>query len=241
MDPTRDIFFFSNFITVISNEELIILRERRTCLTTSLYYVVTWLLQPLVLIYQTLWDNFTTKSVIHKAAIQPAAIPNGLWRAFCTAASFDILGIIPGKLVERSWTVRPAALWIALLTDFIFAIFVISLFLCLVRGIIENRYDDLCRRFQSGDPESVAQMYTHNCQLLTYGEPPIYGRKGTVNSGWYIFRTRSEPARHRSGGRGDQEERERAYHLIWTIFFVSLWCWNGKKLVCEERSQMRNW
>ena len=47
-------------------------------------------------------DNFTTMSVIHKVAIQPAAIPNGLWRAFCMAASFDILGIIPGKLVERS-------------------------------------------------------------------------------------------------------------------------------------------
>ena len=31
------------------------------------------------------------------------------------AASFDILGIIPGKPVERPWTVRPAALWIALL------------------------------------------------------------------------------------------------------------------------------
>ena len=34
-------------------------------------------------------------SAIHKAAVQ-----NGLWRAFCTAVPFDILGIIPGKAVE---------------------------------------------------------------------------------------------------------------------------------------------
>ena len=39
-------------------------------------------------------------SAIHKAVVQPAAIQNGLWRAFCIVASFDILGIIPGKPVE---------------------------------------------------------------------------------------------------------------------------------------------
>ena len=40
-------------------------------------------------------------SAIHKATIQSATIQNGLWRAFCTVASFDILEIIPGKPVER--------------------------------------------------------------------------------------------------------------------------------------------
>ena len=35
-------------------------------------------------------------SPIHKAAVQ-----NGVWRSFCTAVFFDILGIIPGKPVER--------------------------------------------------------------------------------------------------------------------------------------------
>ena len=40
-------------------------------------------------------------SAIHKATIQRAAIQNGLWRALCTVASFDILGIIPGKPVEQ--------------------------------------------------------------------------------------------------------------------------------------------
>ena len=49
-------------------------------------------------------------SAIHKAAVRPAAVQNGVWRAFCTAVSFDILGIIPGKPVERPLTVRPAAL-----------------------------------------------------------------------------------------------------------------------------------
>ena len=37
---------------------------------------------------------------IHKAAVQPATVQNGRWRKFCTAVSFDILGIIPGKSVE---------------------------------------------------------------------------------------------------------------------------------------------
>ena len=41
-----------------------------------------------------------TNSVVHKATVQPATIQNGLWRAFCMVASFDILGIIPGKPVE---------------------------------------------------------------------------------------------------------------------------------------------
>ena len=40
-----------------------------------------------------------------------------VWRAFCMAVSFDILGIIPGKPVERLWTMRPAALWIGLLAE----------------------------------------------------------------------------------------------------------------------------
>ena len=67
----------------------------------------------------------------------------------------------------------------SLFTSFMIVLF----FVCLVRGIIEKRYDELCRRFQSGNPESVAEMYTHNCQLLTYGEQPIYGRKGKQ---WWI-------------------------------------------------------
>ena len=38
-----------------------------------------------------------TYSAIHKATVQPATIQNALQRPFCMAASFDILGIIPGK------------------------------------------------------------------------------------------------------------------------------------------------
>ena len=40
-------------------------------------------------------------SAIHKAVVRPAAVQNGVWRVFCMVASFDILGIIPGKPVER--------------------------------------------------------------------------------------------------------------------------------------------
>ena len=36
-------------------------------------------------------------SAFHKAAVQPAAVQNGVWRAFCMVASFDTLGIIPVK------------------------------------------------------------------------------------------------------------------------------------------------
>ena len=42
-----------------------------------------------------------TNSPIHKAAGRPAAVQNGVWRAFCTAVSFDILGITPGKPLEQ--------------------------------------------------------------------------------------------------------------------------------------------
>ena len=56
-----------------------------------------------------------TCSPIHKAAVRPAAVQNMVWRSFCTAVFFDILGITPGKPVERPWTLRPVALWIALL------------------------------------------------------------------------------------------------------------------------------
>ena len=49
-------------------------------------------------------------SAIHKAAIWPAAIQNGVWRAFCMVVSFDILGIVPGKPVEQLGTMRLAAL-----------------------------------------------------------------------------------------------------------------------------------
>ena len=66
--------------------------------------------------YVTIIDNNNNQpnSAIHKAAVQPAAVQNRVWRVFCTAASFDILGIISGKPVERPWTVRPTALWIVL-------------------------------------------------------------------------------------------------------------------------------
>ena len=46
-------------------------------------------------------QDIQNNNAIHKAAVQPAAVQNGLWRVFCMAASFDILGIIPGKPVER--------------------------------------------------------------------------------------------------------------------------------------------
>ena len=40
------------------------------------------------------------KSASHKAAVQLAAIQNGFRTPFCIAAPFDILGIIPGKVME---------------------------------------------------------------------------------------------------------------------------------------------
>ena len=47
-------------------------------------------------------------SAIHKAAVQPAAVQNGVWGTFCTAAPTDSqwtlfcpTGIIPGKPVEQ--------------------------------------------------------------------------------------------------------------------------------------------
>ena len=40
-------------------------------------------------------------SAIAKAAVQPAAVQNGLWTPFSMVAPFDILGIIPGKV--REW------------------------------------------------------------------------------------------------------------------------------------------
>ena len=43
----------------------------------------------------------TSNSAIHKAAVQPASVQDGLWRVLCTVASFDILGIMPGKPVEQ--------------------------------------------------------------------------------------------------------------------------------------------
>ena len=66
----------------------------------------------------------STYSAIHKAAIQPAAVQNDLRRSFLPAAPIDSqwtlfcsTGIIPGKPVERPWTVKASALWIALLAN----------------------------------------------------------------------------------------------------------------------------
>ena len=39
-------------------------------------------------------------SAIHKAAVQPAAVQNGVWRAFCTAVSFDIYSAIHKAAVQ---------------------------------------------------------------------------------------------------------------------------------------------
>ena len=111
-------------------------------------------------------------------------------------------------------------------TDLTFCKFCDYSFLCLVRGIIEKRYDELCRRFQSGDPESVAQMYTHNCQLLTYGEPPIYGRKGTVNSDSTCWRWAGNGTRIRLPGKIHHWSRKvkikNQMKLNQTIYYVNM-------------------
>ena len=51
----------------------------------------------------TLENSDALYSPIHKAAVWPAAVQNVVWRSFCTAVFFDILGItsIRGKPVER--------------------------------------------------------------------------------------------------------------------------------------------
>ena len=53
-------------------------------------------------------------SAIHKAAVQPATVQNSLWTMFCMVAPFDILGIVPGKVMEWPGTMRPVALSITL-------------------------------------------------------------------------------------------------------------------------------